>query len=167
MGGIPYWPIELATLASFAKQSGDNILLYDLFGNNPFKLEDKVDHYLQGECIDLYFDTFQNFNCDLFIIYAISYMSHDEIIYITKTLKKKFPFTSIGILENSQAVTAYSLQHYAEIFLKSGASGLICGEALFNWENVKKALINKDKDAVNVIKTKNYMSIKRLKVKTF
>lgn len=55
--GVPYWPIELATLASFARDHGDEVSLIDLFGNNPQRIEEAGDHYLQGESIDEYLDS--------------------------------------------------------------------------------------------------------------
>ena len=52
--GVPYWPLELATFASFIRLQNDDVKMYDLFGNNPKKLSDKGTHYLQGEHINKY-----------------------------------------------------------------------------------------------------------------
>ena len=52
--GVPYWPLELATFASFIRLQNDDVKMYDLFGNNPQKLSDKGTHYLQGEHINKY-----------------------------------------------------------------------------------------------------------------
>lgn len=89
--GVPYWPIELATFAAFAREQGDDISLIDLFGNNPRKLSDVGDYYLQGEQIEEYFDLDVLQQAEAFILYAISYMSHKELLTIASKLKQIFP----------------------------------------------------------------------------
>lgn len=140
--GVPYWPIELATLAAYARLQGDSVALIDLFGRNPSQLSDMGDHYLQGESIDSYLgrdDDVKQSNA--FVLYAISYMSHGELLSIVARLKQSFPDVPIAILENSQAVTAYSLQPVASAFFKAGADVLICGEPYFNWDSIKRQLL--------------------------
>lgn len=138
--GVPYWPVELATLAAHARETGDTVILIDLFGNDPRQLEDRGDHYLQGESIDLHLARDAVCQSDAFVLYAISYMSHGELLAITRDLRQTFPLTPIAILENSQAVTAYSLQRVAQAFLDAGADLLICGEPYFNWNAIKLCL---------------------------
>ena len=141
--GVPYWPIELATLAAYAKTAGDEIAFFDLFGNAPTQLEDMGDHYLQGQSIREHFTSTALQNADACILYAISYMSHGELLSIVRYLRAQFPNKPIGILENSQAVTAYSLPRMAQTFLDAGAHVLICGEPYFNWDEVKQCLLYK------------------------
>lgn len=159
--GVPYWPIELATLASFARDHGDEVSLIDLFGNNPQRIEEAGDHYLQGESIDEYLDSPQLRKAEIIILYAISYMSHGELLKIVKILAAKFSNTPIAVLENSQAVTAYSLQRMIEPFLGAGCRALICGEPWFNWEAIKSAIIFSENSAPNVIKSINDQFPKR------
>ncbi len=138
--GIPYWPIELATLAAFARLQGDSISLIDLFGRDPRRLSDMGDHYLQGEAIDMHLEDDDVRQADGFILYAISYMSHAELLSMVLQLKKSFPQTPVAILENSQAVTAYALDKVAAAFFQDGADLLICGEPYFNWDAIKRQL---------------------------
>ena len=138
--GVPYWPIELATLAAYARAQGDAISLIDLFGNNPRQLSDVGDHYLQGESIDGHLDKDALRQGEAFILYAISYMSHQELLSIVARLKQTFPYIPVAILENSQAVTAYSLQRVASDYFDVGADLLICGEPYFNWDAIKLQL---------------------------
>jgi len=151
--GVPYWPLELATLAAFARERGDDIGFIDLFGNNTRQLEDVGDHYLQGQPITMHLASPALADSEAFILYAISYMSHNELLTITRTLKSAFPRIPVAILENSQAVTAYSLQRMARSFLEAGATALICGEAYFNWDAIKQAIVDPQACAPNVIKT--------------
>lgn len=151
--GVPYWPLELVTLAAHARNAGDDVQLLDLFGNAPSRLTDMGDHYLQGQPVTDFLDKPEVSTVDAFILYAISYMSHQELLSIVRELRQRFPDTAIGILENSQAVTAYSLQRMAPAFLDEGADLLICGEPYFNWDAIKSCLSQRDQNTVpsNVI----------------
>ena len=146
--GVPYWPVELATLAAFAREQGDVISLIDLFGNNPRQLSDVGDYYLQGKTLDTYLNNNDLMQVDAFILYAISYMSHQELLSIVAKLKEVFPRIPVAIMENSQAVTAYSLQRVAVDFFNVGADLLICGEPYFNWDAIKLQLVGNDLDTV-------------------
>lgn len=142
--GVPYWPLELATLAAFARDAGDTISLIDQFGADPSRLTDAGDHLLQGEPISASRWEKDLARADAFILYAISYMSHGELLTTCKWLKARFPQKPIAVLENSQAVTAYSLQRVADAFLEAGADLLICGEPYVNWEAIKRRLTEVD-----------------------
>lgn len=146
--GVPYWPIELATLAAYAREQGDDVSLVDLFGNNPRKLSDVGDYYLQGESIDAYLDLGVLRQAEVFILYAISYMSHQELLSIVARLKQTFPLLPVAILENSQAVTAYSLQQVAADYFDVGADLLVCGEPYFNWDAIKLQLAGQRMDPI-------------------
>ncbi len=159
--GVPYWPIELATLAAFVRKQGDSITFLDLFGDNIEQLEDMGDYYLQGAPLKNYLQICKVREADAFLLYAISYMSHREILSITKDLKQIYPNKTVAILENSQAVTAYSLPHVAKEFFKAGANSLICGEAYFNWDDIKKVLMGVHSSAPNVITSPKKISIQR------
>lgn len=138
--GVPYWPLELATLATFIRQDGDSVVFIDLFGAAPAKLTDNGDHYLQGEPLDSSQWREDLGQAEAFVLYAISYMSHQELLTSTRWLRQQFPAIRIAILENAQAVTAYSLSSTASAFLDAGADFLICGEPYFNWSAIKQHL---------------------------
>lgn len=139
--GVPYWPVELVTLAAHARAQADAVSLFDLFGNAPTRLQDMGDHYLQGQAVTEHFSSDGVRGAEAFILYAISYMSHQELLSIARALRGQFPDTPIAVLENSQAVTAYSLQRMAPAFLEAGVDVLICGEAWFNWDAIKTILL--------------------------
>ncbi|WP_135607019.1 B12-binding domain-containing radical SAM protein [Solemya velesiana gill symbiont] len=141
--GVPYWPVELATLAAFAREQGDDVSLIDLFGNNPKQLSDAGEYYLQGDQISGYLDGEIIQKAEAFLIFAISYMSHQEILSIIENLKESVPDIPIAILENSQAVTAYSLQRVKSEYFYAGADLLICGEPYFNWDAIKLQLVKR------------------------
>jgi len=159
--GVPYWPIELATLASHIIKKKDEVKLYDLFGSNPKLLEDKGDHYLQGVDIKNYIKEIGESDC--IIIYAISYMSHHEINNIIRIIKSTYPKKKIAILENSQSVTAYSVQRVCDSFFEHGADLVIVGEPYFNWDEIKNFLIEeKVNKPINVLTFKSSTECTRI-----
>lgn len=140
--GIPYWPVELATLAAYLRDSGDQVHMVDQFGTNPSRLTDAGDHYLQGVPLSSFLEDESVKNTDGFILFAISYMSHGELLNTIRELKATFPAVPVSVLENAQAVTAYSLQRVAPEYFDAGVDALICGEPYYNWEEVRAFLAN-------------------------
>lgn len=167
--GVPYWPIELLTFAAHARNLGDHVTLLDLFGSNPRHLSDEGNYYLQGCHISKYITQEWVQQTEVFILYAISYMSHNELLNIVVTLKKNFPFIPVIVLENSQAVTAYSLQRVATDYISAGVDGLICGEPYFNWPEIKAAINDQDiKSVPKNLLTKDSTTVpQRITTKTF
>lgn len=135
--GVPYWPLELATLAAHVRESGDSVFVVDQFGADPSCLTDAGDHYLQGVPLAPYLENETARKSDSFILFAISYMSHGELLNSIRLIKSRFPTTPIAVLENAQAVTAYSLQRVAAAFFQAGADALICGEPYANWDEIR------------------------------
>lgn len=160
--GVPYWPLELAVTAKFLMDKGHNISVLDLFGESPKTLEEKSDHFLQGTSIADHRRDPALTNAEFFIIFGISYMSHNEILEIVKFLKLNFPNTPASILENSQAVTAYSLSHMSGDFFEAGADFLLCGEIYWNWDKIEEYFTSNSEQPENVLsKTQPERSVKR------
>lgn len=134
--GIPYWPVDLAVFAAFLKQHDTDISVIDLFGLAPKSLEEKDDFYLQGKSLDSIVNNINITDYDLVIIYAISYMSHNEIIDNVSLFKNICPNIPVAILENSQAVTAYAINLVSRDFFDVGVDALLCGEMYWNWKEV-------------------------------
>jgi anaerobic magnesium-protoporphyrin IX monomethyl ester cyclase len=166
--GIPYWPVELATLAAFLREKQHEVCVADLFGSSPCRLEDKGDYYLQGRpfCEALGKEVLQA--ADAAIIYALSYMSHSEVLDIISFVRSSRQELKIGILENSQAVTAYALPHAAKQLFAAGANALLCGEMYWNWEDIENWFAGKDPSPVNVVtpETPDPLRVERLTDKT-
>jgi hypothetical protein len=124
--GIPYWPLELAILASHLRNQGHTLRVLDLFGSAPNHLTPHETFYLQGVPLQD-FITEHDLQSDLFIVYATSYMSHLEIQGIVRFLKMRKPNSKVAVLENSQAVTAYSLSQVQNDFWAIGTDYLFLG----------------------------------------
>jgi len=138
--GVPYWPIELATFAAFLREHGESVQVLDLFGADTGRLSDCGDHFLQGRPLSDYLATDEVCKADVFVLYAISYMSHRELLGIVGTLRQARPEVRVCVLENSQAVTAYSLPRMGTPFFDAGADFLLCGEPYFNWPEIRAAI---------------------------
>lgn len=135
--GVPYWPIELATFAAVLRDAGEMVNVLDLFGSAPRRLTPAGDHFLQGVPIAEYRDAPAVRSAEAFFLFGISYMSHAEVLSILNFLKAERLEIRIAVIENSQAVTGYSLQRLIDSLTGAGADILICGEPHFNWPQVK------------------------------
>ena len=138
--GIPYWPIELATLAAFLEERGDQVDVIDLLGAAPGRLAEMGDYFLQGAPLDAYLDSPAVRESEGFILFALSYMSHRELLGMAQALKAACPTVPVAVLENSQAVTAYSIPRLAAGFFAAGVDALLCGEPYFNWNEIADCL---------------------------
>jgi radical SAM superfamily enzyme YgiQ (UPF0313 family) len=129
-------------------ERGNDVSVVDLFGASPKDLEERADHYLQGKSILHYVDTPEVRQTDLFILYAMSYMSHHELLSIAHILRASRPDAKIAVLENSQSVTAYALPLLAKDFFKCGVDALLCGEVYWNWDGIASYLENPKRNPV-------------------
>ena len=144
--GIPYWPVELAILASRIRDKGLDISFIDMFGSAPSKFENFGKYYLQGNPINFIGFEDQLGSADLFIIFAIHYSSHNEILQIAKFLNKRFPKKIKIVLENTQAVTGYSINEFSNQFESAGVDFLIKNQDFVDWDillKTEKYVLNK------------------------
>ncbi len=131
------------------------VSFFDLFGEGVETLEDRGDYYLQGKSITSYFSEQPLRSADAFIVFAISSMSHAELLRIVSQLKQEFK-KPVFILENSQAVTAYAVEKKAGDYFSAGADGLICGEPYWNWDAIKEFILDPGSaPPMNVLSPKN------------
>ena len=90
-------------------------------------------------------------------------MSHHEINNIIRIIKSTYPKKKIAILENSQSVTAYSVQRVCDSFFEHGADLVIVGEPYFNWDEIKNFLIEeKVNKPINVLTFKSSTECTRI-----
>lgn len=152
--GVPYWPVELATFASFLIANSKKVSVLDLFGLSPITLEEKHDHYLQGLSFDSALSAKDVTTPDFIFIFGISFMSHPEIQSLIKQAKSRFPNTPVSVLENSQAVTAYAIDHCCDSLFEAGADFLVCGEPYWNWPEIEASLLKTSPPPNNVLSPK-------------
>ena len=158
--GIVYMPITLAYAISNFEKANIQTKLIDLYGRNPTKCSNKNNHLIFGEKVeDIDENEFENADC--IFINANQVGNHISILNIIKFLKNRYKKIPISILENSQAVTAYSLSKIKDEFLKFGCDFILIGDL----ENVTVKLYNNLNNfeylkTLNGIITKNFSNDK-------
>ena len=125
--GVPYWPVELATFASFLRNLEEEIEVYDLFGFDPKILEDRGSYFVQGKPTEEFLAETDLTHTDVVFLFAISFMSIRQITQAIELIKLKYPKLNIIVLENTQAVTSFSLAHVSEVIFEAGANALLWG----------------------------------------
>ena len=136
--GVPYWPLEAAIFASVWRESYWEVSILDLFGMDPARLTADGSLYWQGmplqEAVSNRAIRLQDY--DWVLVYAISCMSHQELLGIVKSLKS-LSARHVVVFENSQAVTGYDLTETIPFYKEAGADYLLIGEPYSNWEKLK------------------------------
>ena len=97
--GIPYWPLELITLATISLSIGDEVKALDLFSEEITNFETRPEYYLQGRSIKQSLE--KNFidikDFEIVVLYAISFMSHRELLEINGRYATLFRQQKSGI----------------------------------------------------------------------
>lgn len=125
--GIVYMPIGLAYTAAILRQAGYAVNVIDAYAESP------ECGYRQGKFTIFGFreeEVVEKIPVDTVAIcvYAINLTNHIAAINIVRALKQKMNHVPVIILENTQAVTAYSLRQVMDTFLAVGAEYIITGE---------------------------------------
>lgn len=126
--GIVYMPISLAYSAASLLRADIPLTVIDAFAEQPRQSRTEGKFTFLGLKYDEIVKRIPG-DCQVVFVYAINLTSHLSCIGIVSRIKKERPETPIVILENTQAVTAYSLKHVAKEFYDAGASYILTGEA--------------------------------------
>jgi radical SAM superfamily enzyme YgiQ (UPF0313 family) len=123
--GIIYMPIGLATISSYLMDLELQHKIIDCFGSQPNQVFQGAHYWNFGIYIE---DLIQEISdCESVIVYANQASNHESVIEIIQEVRKKYRQVKILVLENTQAVTAYSLKPLEQIFRDAGANGIITG----------------------------------------
>ena len=125
--GIVYMPVGLAYFAAQLQKLGWKPQVIDAFGEAPNQ------HWKRGPFV------FRGItprevatriapDVRVAFIYAINLTYHESLVDIIRELKRLRPDVRIAILENTQAVTAYSVARVQQDFYAAGAHFVIAGE---------------------------------------
>ena len=154
--GIVYLPIALAYINSILLKSKINTKIIDLFGSNPNKVKINQNKLELGNDIEKY-DNILSERDAVYFLYANQVINHDNICEIIAYLNNKYPHNKIVLIENTQAVTAYSLRKVKNDFLKIGVDIIICGDPEIKVKNLyKKIAQNEDYSSINNIITSSF-----------
>ncbi len=133
--GIVYMPIALAYINSILLKSKINTKIIDLFGSNPNKVKINQNKLELGNDLAKY-DNILSERDAVYFLYANQVINHDNICETIAYLNNKYPHNKIVLIENTQAVTAYSLRKVKNDFLKIGVDIIICGDPEIKVKNL-------------------------------
>jgi radical SAM superfamily enzyme YgiQ (UPF0313 family) len=121
-------PVGLASTIASVRNAGFEFQLIDAFGESP-KNKRLVSEFMVLGLTEN--QIVEKIKCrpSAFFIYANQLINHSSLISISKKIKLSYPKIPIIILENTQAVTAYSLKIVKEEFFKNGIDYILVGEA--------------------------------------
>lgn len=124
--GIVYMPIGLAIFAGGLNKLQVAYKVIDLFGLKPQKSTEINNSWLFGEDLQKAAKSFSTAPSSV-VIYANQAANHLDITLIIRDVSLLYPSSPIYLLENSQAVTAYSLDSAREKFGEFNIAGVITG----------------------------------------
>lgn len=107
--GIPFMPFILAYLAAVLDRAGVRVDVIDAFGLAPresYRFSTKVTTGLTPQEIVERLDP----STDRVFLYARAVQDHDLIIDVARRIRIRLPRVSLIVVENSQAVTSFSLR---------------------------------------------------------
>ena len=125
--GIVYMPIGLAYFAAAVSDYGFECNVIDAFGEKPNQYYLECGFGFRGLTPSEVAERIEP-NSKAVVLYASNITYHSSIIRIIRAVRLKFPTISIIVLENTQAVTAYSLSAVQETFHEIGADYIVTGE---------------------------------------
>jgi len=126
--GIVYMPVCLAYFAASVRENGFKCGVIDAFGAAPNKFRQAGGFVMRGLTPS---ETAEKIPSETgaVVVYAINLTSHLSLVKIIKEVRFRFLRIPIIILENTQAVTAYSLRRIQDELYDIGADYCITGES--------------------------------------
>ncbi len=125
--GIVYMPFGLAYAAAALREAGFPVQVVDAFAERPRQARRVGKFTLMGLREDEVAARLQD-DAGLVFIYAINLTNHIATARIVQAVKARRPEVPVVILENTQAVTAYSLRDVRQVFFDAGADYVLTGE---------------------------------------
>ncbi len=148
--GIVYMPISLAYAAASLRHSGYEVKVIDAFAQHPYQVNKDGKFIRLGLSVEEVVSQVPS-NASAVFLYAINLTSHIATLAIARALKEAYTDLPLIILENTQAVTAYSLKDVAEEFYAVGANFVLTGEAEQSIVQLVGALKKGDKESIRNI----------------
>lgn len=125
--GIVYMPIGLAYIAASLRRAKIPLAVIDAFGEAPFQSRRNETFLFLGLSSR---EIVQRLPADASIVfvYANQLTNHLAVLEIITAVRQAYPKLPVVVLENTQAVTAYSLALVKDQFFKAGADQVLTGE---------------------------------------
>src|SRR6185436_894410 len=125
--GIVYMPVGLAHFAGAVRGAGLSCTVIDALGESPKQCRREDRFLVRGLDTN---EIVRRVPADTgaIVLYAINLTYHRALVQILQAVRRSHPGVPVIILENTQAVTAYSLRRVQEDFFEQGATFVITGE---------------------------------------
>jgi radical SAM superfamily enzyme YgiQ (UPF0313 family) len=124
--GIPYMPITLAYLASYLRGKGHEVSVIDAFGEAPEQVRSSDSYYIQGLTSEQVTEKISP-ETQVIGFYAHLTVSHNTLLEIIQSIKKRLPDCPTLVLENINKVNAYSLRRVYNDFFELGVDYIVLG----------------------------------------
>lgn len=144
--GVVYMPLGAVSLAAQLRTQGIKTQIIDAFGESPNSFTHQGNLLVRGLTPDLLLSKIESTRPDLIFIYAYNLTAHAATIQLLQAVRKKFASTFIGVFENTQAVTAYSLKPISDEFFQQGADFVLTGEPEESGISIARLLDSKSTD---------------------
>ncbi len=126
--GIIYMPIGLAYTAAALREAGLPVQVIDAFAEKPRLARRGEKFTLMGLSEDEVLARIPE-DVGMVFLFAINLTNHIASETVLRAIKRRHPELPVVILENTQAVTAYALEHVRQVFFDAGADYVLTGEA--------------------------------------
>jgi radical SAM superfamily enzyme YgiQ (UPF0313 family) len=126
--GVVYMPVSLAYFAATLRTNGVECTVIDAFGERPNQCRIEKGFLIRGLTPTEVAEHVSS-QSEAVVLYASNLTYHRSIVAIAKAIRRANNSVPIFVMENTQAVTAYSLRHVQEEFYAAGVDYVITGEA--------------------------------------
>lgn len=124
--GIPYMPIGLAYLAAYLRDVGHEVSVIDAFGEAPDHVCKNADKFIQGLDAEEILVLIHK-ETEVILLFAHLAVTFYAQMMLLEKIRRHFPSTPIGILENIHNVNSYGLLSVKEFYLQQKVDYLILG----------------------------------------
>ena len=142
--GVVYMPFGLAYFAANLKAEGLEVQVVDAFADSPGFFREHGDFFVFGLTPAQVVSRIPS-AARAAVLYAINMTAHVSLIEIAKEVKAKRPDIALVVLENAQAVTAYSLAKIQEDFYACGVDYILTGNPRKSGPDLMRALTRGEK----------------------
>jgi radical SAM superfamily enzyme YgiQ (UPF0313 family) len=135
-------PVSLAYFAAYLRKLGHEIQVIDAFAEEPMQARIEGDFIIRGLTTVQVAERIHS-RTKVIVVYAINLTYHRALLSIVRECKRCYPRIPIVVMENTQAVTAYSLRRVQEELFSSGVDYILTGEAEERGSELIEAILQK------------------------
>lgn len=139
--GIVYMPIGLAYLAGVLREAGMECEVIDAFGEKPGQCWIDDGYMVRGLTPCEVADRIST-NPEAVVLYASHVTCHRALVQIAGEVRHRLSHVPIVVIENTQAVTAYSIRRVQDTLYDAGVDYVLSGEPEERGIRLMRVLMN-------------------------